>query len=99
MWSQRDQVPFQEKAFGLYSSLDYRVDERWTVGTRFDWSQRATAADQLDRGGSLLATYWMSEFSQARAQYRRTRYDGRQDASELRLQLIFVMGAHGAHPF
>jgi hypothetical protein len=41
----------------------------------------------------------MSEFSQARAQYRFVRYDGRQDGNELRLQLIFVMGAHGAHPF
>jgi hypothetical protein len=41
----------------------------------------------------------MSEFSQARAQYRFTRYAGRQDAGELRLQLIFVMGAHGAHAF
>jgi hypothetical protein len=99
VWSQRDQLPTQQKAFGMYSSLDYRLDQRWTVGTRFDWSQRATASNQLDRGGSALLTYWMSEFSQVRGQYRFTRYDGRQDASELRLQLIFVMGAHGAHPF
>jgi hypothetical protein len=99
VWSQRDQLPMQQKAFGMYSSLDYRLDQRWTVGTRFDWSQRATASNQLDRGGSAVLTYWMSEFSQARAQYRFVRYDGRQDGNELRLQLIFVMGAHGAHPF
>ncbi len=99
VWSQRDQLPQQERAFGCYSSLDYRLDQRWTVGARYDWSQRATNASQLDRGGSLLLTYWMSEFSQVRAQYRFARYDGKQDASELRLQLVFVMGAHGAHPF
>jgi hypothetical protein len=99
VWSRRDQLPTQQKAFGMYSSLEYRLDQRWTVGTRFDWSQRATASNQLDRGGSALLTYWMSEFSQARAQYRFVRYDGRQDGNELRLQLIFVMGAHGAHPF
>lgn len=99
VWSQREQLQGPEKAFGWYSSLDYRLDQRWTLGARFDWSERATAANQLDRGFSALATYWMSEFAQARAQYRFTRYDGRQDASELRLQLIFVMGAHGAHPF
>jgi hypothetical protein len=99
VWSRRDQLQGQERAFGLYSSLEYRLDQRWTVGTRYDWSERATLASQLDRGGSALLTYWMSEFSQARGQYRFTRYDGKRDASEVRLQLIFVMGAHGAHAF
>jgi hypothetical protein len=99
VWSKRDLLLSTEKAFGWYSSLDYRLDQRWTLGARFDWSERATDANQLDRGFSVLATYWMSEFAQARAQYRFTRYDGQKDASELRLQLIFVMGAHGAHPF
>jgi len=99
VWSRRDQLQVQQRAFGLYSSLEYRLDQRWTIGGRFDWSERAALSSQLDRGGSALLTYWMSEFSQARAQYRFTRYDGRQDASELRVQLIFVMGAHGAHPF
>jgi len=99
VWSQRDQLPVQQRAFGLYSSLEYRLDQRWTIGGRFDWSERAVTSNQLDRGGSALLTYWMSEFSQVRGQYRFVRYDGRQDASELRVQLIFVMGAHGAHPF
>lgn len=99
VWSHRDQWQGPEKAFGLYSSLEYRLDQRWTLGTRYDWSERATLASQLDRGASALLTYWMSEFSQVRGQYRFTRYDGQRDASEVRLQLIFVMGAHGAHPF
>ncbi|HJV48758.1 MAG TPA: hypothetical protein VJ549_05745 [Geothrix sp.] len=99
VWSRSDQLLGPQRAFGWYSSLDYRMDQRWTVGARFDWAERATASNQLDRGASALLTYWMSEFSQVRGQYRFTRYDGGQDASELRLQLIFVMGAHGAHPF
>ena len=99
VWSQRDLVATRERAFGWYSALEYRMNQRWTFGGRFDWSQRAALATQLDRGASVLATYWMSEFSQVRGQYRFTRYDGKQDGNELRLQLIFVMGAHGAHPF
>jgi len=103
VWSRRDQLAdqqlSQQRAFGLYSSLEYRVDQRWTLGGRFDWSQRATAANQLDRGASALLTYSLSEFSQVRGQYRFTRYDGGRDGNELRVQLIFVMGAHGAHPF
>jgi hypothetical protein len=99
VWSHRDQLDGPQRSFGLYSSLDLRLSQRWTVGTRYDWSQRAINAQQLDRGASLLATYWFSEFSQLRGQYRRVRYDGRKDASELRLQLSFVLGAHGAHAF
>ena len=99
VWSRKDLLDGPRKAFGLYSSVDVRLDQRWTVGGRYDWSQRADDARQLDRGGSLLATYWFSEFSQLRGQYRVTRYDGRRDAAELRMQLIFVLGAHGAHPF
>ena len=99
VWSHRDQLNGPQHAFGLYSSLEYRLDERWTLGGRYDYSQRANAASQLDRGASALVTYWLSEFSQVRGQYRYTRYDGQRDGNELRLQLIFVMGAHGAHPF
>jgi hypothetical protein len=99
VWSDREQPTGPERAFGLYSSLDYRFSQRWTAGLRYDWSERAAQSSLHDLGASATLTYWMSEFSQARAQYRRTEYAGSQNASELRLQLLFVMGAHGAHPF
>jgi hypothetical protein len=52
-----------------------------------------------DTGGSLLLTYWPSEFSQIRGQLRRTRYGEGLTANELLFQFQFSMGAHGAHPF
>jgi hypothetical protein len=52
-----------------------------------------------DTGGSLLLTYWPSEFSQVRGQLRRTRYGEGLTANELVFQFLFSMGAHGAHPF
>jgi len=52
-----------------------------------------------DTGGSLLLTYWPSEFSQIRGQLRRTSYGEGVTASELLFQFILSMGAHGAHPF
>ncbi len=99
VWSRRDELTGQQRAFGMYSAAEYRVNRRWTLGGRFDWSERPTNASQRDAGFSALLTYWPSEFSQIRGQYRFTRYDGRQDANELRFQFLFVMGAHGAHPF
>jgi hypothetical protein len=53
----------------------------------------------MDTGGSLLLTYWPSEFSQIRGQLRRTRYGEGLTANELLFQFQFSMGAHGAHPF
>jgi hypothetical protein len=52
-----------------------------------------------DTGGSLILTYWPSEFSQIRGQLRRTRYGEGLTADELIFQFMFSMGAHGAHPF
>ena len=104
VWSARDQLTpinsFQtQRAFGLYSSVDYRVNRRWTVGGRFDRSGHATDARLTDTGFSTILTYWPSEFSQIRTQYRFGRYDQGGNANELLFQFLFVMGAHGAHPF
>ena len=52
-----------------------------------------------DSGGSLLLTYWPSEFSQIRGQLRRTDYGEGNNANEFLFQFIFSIGAHGAHPF
>ncbi len=104
VWSQRGQLssallPETQKAFGFYTSGEYRLNRRWTVGGRYDRSDRARQADQTDSGFSALLTYWPSEFSQIRGQYRFARYAEGHDANELRFQFLFVMGAHGAHPF
>jgi len=108
-WSARDQLSpvniFEtQHAFGLYSSAEYRVNRRWTVGGRFDRSGRSTNAKLTDTGFSGILTYWPSEFSQIRGQYRyghlwdltNARFT---DANEFLFQFLFVMGAHGAHPF
>jgi hypothetical protein len=108
-WSARDQLSpvniFQtQHAFGTYTSAEYRVNRRWTVGGRFDRSARATNANLTDTGFSAILTYWPSEFSQIRGQYRFGHLalaapGNFSDANEFLFQFLFVMGAHGAHPF
>ena len=44
-------------------------------------------------------TFWPSEFSQMRGQYRRTDYAHGPTANEFLFQFQFSIGAHGAHPF
>lgn len=100
IWSRRDQLAAQQRAFGGYASIDYGFMRRWYAGGRYDWAQRSEAAAIQDRGESAILTFWPSEFSQVRGQYRRTRYgDGPRIANELLFQVLFTIGAHGAHPF
>jgi hypothetical protein len=88
-----------EKPFGYYVSGDYQFGRRWFLGGRFDRSERNMNAGLRDTGGSLVLTYWPSEFSQIRGQLRRTRYGENLTANEFLFQFQFSMGAHGAHPF
>jgi hypothetical protein len=99
IWSQRQQLPFEQRAFGFYASGDYQLGRRWFLGGRFDHSDRPEQANLTDHGGSVVLTYWPSEFSQIRGQYRFTHYAGNIDAHELLMQVQFSLGAHGAHPF
>src|SRR6266496_803585 len=99
IWSQRQQFPSEQRAFGFYTSGDYQLGRRWFVGGRFDRSGRNEFANLTDTGTSAVLTYWPSEFSQVRGQYRFTRYAGNIDTNELLLQVMFSLGAHGAHPF
>ena len=112
VWNQRQELGFERKGFGWYTSADYQLGRRWFVGGRYDWSdhQRNSAHDS---GGSFILTYLPSEFAQIRGQYRNTRYGMFASvpgeipgsninpfrANELLMQVQFAIGAHGAHPF
>ena len=87
------------RPFGYYLSTDYQLARRWFLGGRFDRSDRLISPQLTDTGGSIILTYWPSEFSQIRSQLRRTSYAGNLTANELLFQLQFSLGAHGAHPF
>ena len=99
IWSRRNQPNGLQSGMGYYVSGDYQFARRWFAGLRFDQSNHADDAALLDRGQSAVVTYWPSEFSQVRGQYRRTSYAIGPTANELLFQFQFSIGAHGAHPF
>ncbi len=98
-WSRRGQEDGNVSAFGMYASGEYQFARRWFAGARYDWSERAHDGSLVDKGPSLVLTYWPSEFSQIRGQYRRTRYAEDVTANEVLFQFLFSIGAHGAHVF
>jgi len=99
LWSRRGEPQGRQDAFGYYVSGDYQFARRWFAGLRYDRADRAFDATATDKGGSFLVTFWPSEFSQIRGQYRRTSYAGGEVANEFLFQFLFSIGAHGAHPF
>jgi hypothetical protein len=89
----------REIADGFYVSGENQFARRWFAGARFDRSGRAFDGSLIDTGVSALLTFWPSEFSQIRGQYRHTNYAGGPAANEFLFQFMFSIGAHGAHPF
>lgn len=98
-WSRQGAPGGDVSAFGMYASGDYQFARRWFAGARYDWSERGYDASLTDKGPSLVLTYWPSEFSQVRGQYRRLRYAEGSVSNELLFQFLFSIGAHGAHVF
>jgi hypothetical protein len=98
-WSRRGALEGDTSAFGAYVSGDYQFARRWFAGARYDFSDRAFDSTLRDHSGSLLLTYWPSEFSQVRGQFRRTSYAEGIKANEVLFQFLFSIGAHGAHVF
>jgi hypothetical protein len=99
VWSNREQFDGRQRSMGYYLSGEYQFARRWWLTGRYDNSEHADDASLIDRGGSAVLTYWPSEFSQVRGQYRHTSYADGPDANELLFQFQFSIGAHGAHPF
>lgn len=94
---------------GLYVQGIYQLN-RWRVGARYDLldlfkKDYILAGTQTDFGSrpwraSGMLEFNPTEFSRLRLQYNHdmSARDGRAN-NELVLQLLFAIGAHGAHPF
>lgn len=100
IWS-RQELPEQafESAFGMYTSAEYQFARRWYIGGRYDRSGHTLDGDAIDTGGSAFLTFWPTEFSQIRGQFRRINFAEGAKANEFLFQFNFTIGAHGAHVF
>jgi hypothetical protein len=99
VWSQDRLAGSHPTSFGMYASTDYQFARRWFVGARYDYSERPLFPSLADRGAAAILTFWPSEYSQIRGQYRHTRYAEDVRANEVLFQFLFSIGAHGGHVF
>ncbi len=97
VWSRRSELAGEPQSFGAYVSADYQFARRWFAGARLDYADRATSPWLTDKGGSVLLTFWPSEFSQIRGQDPadplRRRHDGERVAVPVP---VLDRGARGA---
>ena len=99
MWHNRQEPTGLRKTFGYYLSGEYQFARRWFGGVRIDQSDRLFGPSAEDKQQSVILTYWPSEFSQIRAQFRHGNYQGLGTSNELLFQIQYSIGSHGAHPF
>jgi len=99
-WSRQD-LPDAQKAnaFGFYALGEYQFARRWFAGARLDRSGRTLDPNATDSGASVFMTFWPTEFSQIRGQFRRVNFAEGLRANEFLFQFNFSIGAHAAHVF
>ncbi len=99
------ELPWGEiDSWGLYSALSYQFARRWTVGTRFDYSEMPYDSDLEEEAYSGFLTFMQSEFLYWRLAYRHTERNfitliDEKDADEIFLQMNFGLGPHRAHRY
>ncbi len=91
-------------SWGLYSALDFQFARRWTVGTRYDYSEMPYDSDLNENAYSGFLTFMQSEFLYWRLAYRHTERNyitliDEKDVDEIFLQLNFGLGPHRAHKY
>ncbi len=85
------------KAWGFYSNIDYKMNERWYAGIRYDYTQPF----ETDNSGKYIQqivpylTWWQSHWVRFRLQYNYKDGNALTKADKiLRLQLTFAAGPH-----
>lgn len=94
------QVPGANEADGgLYSYLDWQFFKRWHAAFRWDQMGLPQGLQARETRLTPAIAFNPTEFSQIRLQYEADKIRGLDWANAVILQLMFNLGAHGAHNF
>ena len=101
--AQADLIGGQESTWGMYTAVDYQFARRWSVGTRYDYSQMPYSCSLREQGPSAYLTFLQSEYLYWRLGYQYTdrnfRVEGDKREHEVFLQTNFGLGPHRAHKY
>ena len=101
--AQADLIGGQETTWGMYTAGDYQFARRWSIGTRYDYSQLPYSSSRHEHGLSAYLTFMQSEYLFWRLAYQYTdrnfRVHGDKQEHEVFLQCNFGLGPHRAHKY
>ena len=86
---------------GFYTYGEYRLAQRWSLGTRVDWTEIPAQRRETEWGVYPYVTFAPSEFGYFRLGYQYAVSDQLRDKTSNRvwLQYDFFVGPHAAHAF
>jgi len=90
---------FSRNPWGFYSLLDFRLSPRFGIGSRVDYVEPidldpASLARHADTAWSGYFTFYQSEFSRWRLQYKHTDFAAGGDDNSIFLQGTVAIGVH-----
>ena len=86
-------------SLGLYSFIRYQVAKRWFLTGRFDYAEKPYDNTIHENAFSLTAGWEATEFQKIEMEGKTTHDDLQERFYQVWLRWIFVIGAHGAHPY
>lgn len=91
-------ITFNDHPLGFYALADYRLNQRWGFGGRYDYVEpTADSPDNLrnrDIAWTGYLTFYQSEFARWRGQYSYARLADGNDDNRFYLQGTFSIGTH-----
>ena len=83
-------------SWGGYTYGTYKLDQRWLVGARLDWTELPEESGESLWGVAPYVEWWQSEWARLRLQYSRNSRRLEEDKKEHRffLQVTWALGPH-----
>ncbi len=82
------------QTWGAYAYFQNKLNARWWLGARLDYTELPWTASETEKGASLVFTYWQSEFVFFRFQLSRKLSTFADDVTQATVQAVWSMGPH-----
>jgi len=94
LYSHRELPDGSMNAWGFFSSVQCRLNARWLMSGRIDYSQLPWDNDREEKGLAICFDYWQSEFVFVRFQYTYINRNFDESDSRFTFQTNWAMGPH-----
>ena len=92
--SRRNTPADQVQTWGGYAYFQNKLNAHWWAGARVDYTELPWSASDVEKGASLVFTYWQSEFVFFRFQLSRKLSTFADDVTQATVQAVWSMGPH-----